>query len=148
MTILPKSFKSVLFVVIQLSCIIVIFISGTALPGNVFYYFIIILFLIPGLWALFSMKFRFNVAPELLPGSRIITSGPYKYIRHPMYTTVLGTTLTVVIFSFTYFLLMIWLILLITLLMKLFYEESLIEKEFGGYADYKSKSKRIIPFIF
>ena len=148
MTILPKSFKSVLFVVIQLSCIIVIFISGTALPGNVLYYFIIVLFLIPGLWALFNMKFRFNVAPELLPGSKIITSGPYKYIRHPMYTTVLGTTLTVVIFSFTYFLLMIWLILFITLLMKLSYEEFLLEKEFGGYADYKAKTKRIIPFIF
>ncbi|MCI0473559.1 MAG: hypothetical protein L0Y76_08260, partial [Ignavibacteria bacterium] len=135
-------------IVIQLACIIVIFISGTALPGDLLYYILIALFLIPGIWGLFNMKFRFNVAPELLPGSEIIMSGPYKFIRHPMYTTVLGITLTVVIFSFTYFLLMIWLILLVTLLMKLSYEEFLLEKEFSGYADYKAKTKSIIPFIF
>ncbi|MCU0372821.1 MAG: hypothetical protein MUE56_06215 [Ignavibacteria bacterium] len=148
MTILPKSFKSVLFVVIQLACIIVIFISGTVLPGNFLYYFLVALFSVPGIWALAIMKFRFNVAPELLPGSQITMSGPYKYIRHPMYSTVLGTTLMVVIFSFTVYLMMIWMILFVTLLMKLSYEESLLEKEFGGYADYQTKTKRIIPFIF
>jgi|FrelakmetLWP11LW_1041352.scaffolds.fasta_scaffold57559_2 protein-S-isoprenylcysteine O-methyltransferase Ste14 len=148
MTILPKSVKSVLFIVIQLACIIVIFISGTAMPGNVIYYFLIMLFSIPGLWALLIMKFRFNVAPDLLSGSTLVNSGPYKFIRHPMYTTVLGITLMVVIFSFTYFLLLLWLILLITLLMKLTYEENLLGKEFKGYQEYKSTTKRLIPFLY
>jgi protein-S-isoprenylcysteine O-methyltransferase Ste14 len=148
MTILPKSLKSVLFVVIQLACMITIFISGNILPGSILYYALIIIFLIPGSWAVICMKFRFNVAPDLLSGSRLVMKGPYKFIRHPMYSTVLGITLIVVIFSFSFFLAVIWLILLITLIVKLSYEENLLEKEFSLYAEYKGKSKRLIPFLY
>jgi len=148
MQLLPKSVKSVLFIVIQLASIIVIFISGTVLQYKIIYYCLIILCLIPGVWGMYTMKFRFNVAPDLIYGSKFVTTGPYKYIRHPMYTSVLGITLIIVVFSFSYFLLMMWLILLVDLIMKLSYEENILLKEFSGYSGYKSKTKRLIPFVY
>jgi protein-S-isoprenylcysteine O-methyltransferase Ste14 len=94
------------------------------------------------------MRFRFNIAPDLIAGAEMVVIGPYKYIRHPMYTSVLGITLSVVIFSFSYFLLMIWVILFVTILMKLSYEETILLKKFPDYSDYKLKTKKLIPFLF
>jgi protein-S-isoprenylcysteine O-methyltransferase Ste14 len=46
--------------------------------------------LILGLWALnHNKRGNFNIQPKLKDGCHLVTSGAYKYIRHPMYTSVI-----------------------------------------------------------
>ncbi|MGD9613233.1 MAG: isoprenylcysteine carboxylmethyltransferase family protein [Kiritimatiellia bacterium] len=43
-----------------------------------------------GLWALAAMPIRqLRVVPETHPAGRLVRSGPYRMIRHPMYSAVL-----------------------------------------------------------
>jgi len=148
MKLAPASFESAVYVVIQFACLIVIFLNVSLVPHNIYLIFGIALFLFIGIWAIFIMKFNFNVAPDVLSDAKLVVSGPYKYIRHPMYTSVLGITLCYVVETFSVFNLMMLVVLLIDLLMKLNYEEKMLAKSYREYGNYKKRTKRIIPYIF
>ncbi|WP_455139331.1 methyltransferase family protein [Candidatus Hodarchaeum mangrovi] len=80
----------------------------------------------------------------------LITTGLYKYLRHPMYS---GTLLGVIGFAFVSqsiiissvtFILYFWIFKA-----RLIYEEKLLEETFGDeYQKYKAVSYRLIPFIY
>ena len=41
-------------------------------------------------WALAANRpGNFNIRPTPRPGGALVTSGPYRWVRHPMYTSVL-----------------------------------------------------------
>ena len=102
-----------------------------------------------GLWALKTMTFRnLNILPEIRPGSRLIIHGPYRYIRHPMYSALLLVTFALMVDTFSPARLILWIILAIDLWVKLTFEESLLAQRFGEYRDYQHRTKRIIPFFF
>lgn len=148
MKLAPASIESAVYVMIQFACLIVIFLNVSIVPHNIYLIFGIALFLFIGIWAIFVMKLNFNIAPDVLSGAKLIRQGPYKFVRHPMYTSVLGISLFYVIDNYTIFNTMVFLILFIDLVMKLNYEEKLLEKRFKEYAEYKRDTKRIIPFLY
>jgi protein-S-isoprenylcysteine O-methyltransferase Ste14 len=98
-----------------------------------------------GLWAIVSMRARVSVLPEPNNVDELITRGPYRYIRHPMYLAVLVTTGSFVINIATG---LLWLLLFAVLLFKLGYEERLLLAKFKTYSKYCTETKRLIPFIF
>jgi protein-S-isoprenylcysteine O-methyltransferase Ste14 len=148
MRLAPASFESAVYVMIQFASIIVIFLNVSIVPHNLYFVFGIALFLLIGMRAISVMKFKFNIAPDIVSDAQLRIEGPYKLIRHPMYTSVLGFTLMYVIDSFSVFNLIMFVILVVDLLMKLNYEEKLLMKKFPEYSEYRKRTKRIIPFIF
>lgn len=148
MKIIFRSVFSVFLVIIQFTCIILLALKGTIITTNFFLLISQIVFILLGIWALVSMKFRFNISPDLLEGSEFINVGPYKYIRHPMYLATLGITLCWILPDFTPLLFIIWIILLINLLIKLHYEESILKQKFIFYQEYSKQTKKLIPFIY
>jgi hypothetical protein len=43
-----------------------------------------------GVWTLaFNRPGNFNIRPDLKPDARLVLDGPYAYVRHPMYVSVL-----------------------------------------------------------
>ncbi len=79
----------------------------------------------------------------------VISTGPYAWIRHPMYTG------TLVWFFFTSPALGSWwgmpatLPMLVILVFRIFDEERFLREHLPGYAEYCSKVRwRLIPFIF
>ncbi len=144
----PASRKSAVLVVLQFAALIAIFINTDLIPRNVYTASGVLLFGALGLWAIAVMKFNFNVAPEPVKNSVLIEKGPYKYIRHPMYTSVLGITASTITNDFSLYRLMLYSILLITLLIKLDYEEKILEGKFPEYKDYKKRTKRLVPYLF
>ena len=86
---------------------------------------------------------------EVHENQKVIDTGLYGIIRHPMYaiTILLFLAMSLVlgsIFSFG-----IFLIYPILIVKRIKFEEELLERELKGYAEYKNKVKyKIIPFIW
>lgn len=144
----PASLKTAMLVFIQFLCIGILAATGKIIPGNIFLLILLISSLILALWAMIIMKFYFNAAPEVLDGVALRTKGPYRLIRHPMYTSLLGLGSAWIISDFTYFRLFIFIILIANLIIKLSFEEKFLTEKFPDYIEYSRKTKRLIPFIF
>jgi len=91
---------------------------------------------------------NFNIRPDIKDSGVLITNGIYGYIRHPMYASVLVIMFGVIILYPSEFEYILYTLLVITLLIKLFYEESLWKFENKRYQEYMQTTKRLIPFVF
>ncbi len=91
---------------------------------------------------------NFNIRPDIKKDCQLVTTGIYSFIRHPMYTSVLLCMLSVVLLYPMPYEYGLFGILLLTLLIKLFYEESLWIYESKEYREYSKKTKRLIPYLF
>jgi protein-S-isoprenylcysteine O-methyltransferase Ste14 len=90
----------------------------------------------------------FRIAPDPSGHTRLVTWGPYRWVRHPMYSAIL----LVVAPS--------WLgippdwraagfvALVAVLVTKLLHEERLLQTHFEGYAAYRATSWRLAPGVY
>lgn len=102
-----------------------------------------------GLLALYKNRVgNFNIRPDIKIDGVLVTEGIYKYIRHPMYSSVLVSMAGIVILYPMVYEYVLYALLLVTLLVKLHYEESLWKCESEEYINYCKSSKKIIPFIY
>ncbi len=91
---------------------------------------------------------NFNIRPEPKATGQLITSGPYRFIRHPMYSTVLIAALAFVVAENIWLKLGLWVALALVLSTKASFEEQLMREKFSEYGAYLERSNRFIPFIF
>ncbi len=100
-------------------------------------------------WAMFAMRFgNFNVVPYPVEKGEMISDGPYKVIRHPMYTSIFIFIAARLCGQFDYIKLVISIILIVGLVLKMLFEESLLCEHFPAYKSYMQKTKRVIPFVW
>lgn len=102
-----------------------------------------------GLWAIYSMGLRnVSVSPMVKQGAILIKNGPYKLIRHPMYTAIFLFVIPLVIIDPNAFRLIFGSLLFANMMVKLHFEEKLLSTSFDGYIEYKKHTYKIIPFLF
>jgi len=85
---------------------------------------------------------------EVQKGQKIIDTGLYKIVRHPMYfaTLFLFLSMPLILGSFISFI--IFLVYPFIIFKRINNEEKVLEKELIGYKEYKKKVKyKLIPFI-
>ncbi len=100
------------------------------------------------LWAVFVMKLgNFKIVPDVKVDGVLVTEPPYKYIRHPMYTSLILVSLGMILSAYSNFTLLIWLGLVVVLFVKAKYEESLLIAKFPDYEKYCTNTKSFIPFV-
>jgi len=93
-------------------------------------------------------KGNISIQPSIKEDCMLVTTGIYSHIRHPMYLSVLTGMLGIAIIYFTYYEIALYILLVVTLLVKLFYEESLWQCNGPQYKQYMKRTKRLIPFVF
>lgn len=100
------------------------------------------------LWALAANRpGNFNIRPTPRHGGTLITSGPYRWIRHPMYTSVLLAAAAAAWQSFETADAMVWLALLGVLMAKATIEERALVRRFPDYQDYRVRTTRFVPWL-
>ena len=101
-----------------------------------------------GIWALMHNRLgNFNIQPKLKENSKLVTTGIYGYIRHPMYSSVILMVLALVVASPTLWEIFLFLALIVVLWLKARREEMLWSGHDEAYIAYKKKSKFFIPFL-
>jgi len=139
--------KGKLLVALQLGLIAALFLTGPWVARRWF-----VLEFLGGLvlaWAVATMGLRhLRTHPDVAPGAPLLTRGPYRWIRHPMYAGVLVGTGALVLERFTWERAVLWLGLLGVLLGKIGLEESLLRARFAEYDAYCRRTKRLLPFVF
>ena len=86
---------------------------------------------------------------EVQENQKVIDTGLYGIVRHPMYavTVLLFLTMPLILGSIISFI--IFLIYPIIICQRIKNEERVLEKDLKGYTEYKKKVKyRIIPFVW
>lgn len=136
-------------VIIQFLCIAVVFASGPLWAEAKAPFWLELAGFALGFWALVAMKpNNISIMPEVRSSAQLVRNGPYRFIRHPMYTAILVASLAVVLDSFSWYRLAVWGILLATLLVKISREESFLVQHFETYREYMTTTKKLVPFVY
>ncbi len=99
-------------------------------------------------WAIRVIQLKhLKISPEINPANALVTHGPYKWIRHPMYTSLLLVTFCFILNDFSWMRLAVWSALFVNLLIKISVEEKLLRNHYSDYSKYQSKTKKLFPFI-
>ena len=96
--------------------------------------------------ASFSIRTSLSIFPDPKKGAKLAQGGLYKYVRHPIYSSVLFFSLGVVLIDDSYFKLILLVLLYVLFYYKSIFEEELLSKKFKDYKEYARKTPRFIPF--
>jgi protein-S-isoprenylcysteine O-methyltransferase Ste14 len=141
--------KARILVFIQLGCIILILASGSPVAYQPLLLLLQIAGMAIGIWAVAAMGVgNMNISPLVKEGAVLVTRGPYRLIRHPMYLAVLLVIWPLIIDRFSLLRVTAGFVLTTNLIIKMLYEERLLKKQFAEYEAYMKATKRLIPAIF
>ena len=85
---------------------------------------------------------------RVLGDHEVISTGPYKLVRHPAYTGMLTAHLGVVIFFFNFYTLAALLLVLFPAMVTRILVEEKALFELPGYPEYAATHKRLLPLIW
>ena len=140
--------------------IVVLILRLTGLKSSIFLYYIpnmslriigtvlVVLGIVLAVWARFYLGRNWGMPLSEKEGAELVTSGPYAYIRNPIYAGVFLALLgSVLVFG------ALWLLILVLygayFMYSVFGEEKIMERLFPNrYPAYRARTKRIIPWVW
>jgi protein-S-isoprenylcysteine O-methyltransferase Ste14 len=102
-----------------------------------------------GLWALSANRLgNFNIRPLPRAGGRLIQHGPYRWIRHPMYSALLLAGVAAARLAAD---IETWLVLgalAVVLVIKAIVEERGMVERHPAYREYQQRTRRFVPGLY
>ncbi len=100
------------------------------------------------IWARITFGRRsFHAAANTTEGE-LVTSGPYRWLRHPVYASIIYFFLACLI-PYPFIKTFVGIFLICGgLFVRMIIEEKFLLVAYAEYADYSKRTKRVIPFLF
>ena len=99
-------------------------------------------------YSIFVLGRSFTVDVATRPGQKVITSGPYRWIRHPSYTGSLLTLLGILLCCANWLSFIALACAIAGYAYRIRVEESVLAESLGDeYRDYMRRTRRLIPFL-
>ena len=142
--------KTSLIVFFQKLFLLLFLLSGPLFAKNIYLLLVELSAIALGAWAVILMmrKSKFRVDPQPAQNAHLLDTGPYRYIRNPMYSAIILGFGAILADSFSLLRLVMYILVIAVHLAKISVEEKLLQELFKDYAAYKSRTKRLIPFIY
>jgi len=114
---------------------------------------IIAIFIFLSAYLLYAKVIRENAylsrTIEVQETQKVVDTGPYAIVRHPMYTATIFLFLSMPLILGSLWAFLIFLVYPFIVAKRIKFEELFLEKELEGYKEYKQKIKyRLLPFIW
>lgn len=98
-------------------------------------------------WSVWSLRTLDRSLSVLAQARTLVSHGPYRLVRHPLYLGELVAALGIVLLGFTLKAAVAWLFLVGLQAFRASKEEALLSSHVPGYAEYRSRTSLIIPGI-
>ncbi len=130
---------------VALSC----FPVGLKNMGSIYWLLLCVLGTASGITTLFYNKIgNFSMYPELKPRANLITTGPYQYIRHPMYVSLVIMMIGIALYNFHWLNGLGLVLVSLAVVSKACIEEKLLQMHFPKFAAYQQQTNRFIPYVY
>jgi protein-S-isoprenylcysteine O-methyltransferase Ste14 len=101
------------------------------------------------IWARFILGSSWSANPSIRQNHELVLRGPYRIVRHPIYTGILAMFLGSALQSGQLRSLLGFIVCAVALLMKVAVEERLMLHQFGEhYLNYRAHVRRLVPFLY
>jgi protein-S-isoprenylcysteine O-methyltransferase Ste14 len=101
------------------------------------------------IWARAVIGKNWSGRVTLKENHELVQRGPYRLVRHPIYTGLILMTLGTALLIGRYGALAGWIVLTLSFWIKSRQEESLMLHQFPAeYAAYRQRTKRLVPFVY
>lgn len=109
------------------------------------------LLFVPGMYLVVSSVLAlggsFSILPQPRAGGRLVVSGAYRYLRHPIYTGLLLGLLGLALMAPYWIKLLLWAALVAFLPIKARIEEAQLARQYPAYQAYKARTGMFLPRI-
>lgn len=144
-----ETIYSIILTIIQYTTLTALLYLLTWMSSNIFLMIIQVIGFTVAIWAVLEMnKGKINIAPTIRKNASLITSGPYKLVRHPMYLSLILSLTPTIISHYNQTIIIIFAVFLINLYIKMMFEERLLKNYFTDYSEYMKKSWRLVPYVY
>jgi protein-S-isoprenylcysteine O-methyltransferase Ste14 len=100
------------------------------------------------IWVISVNRFAASVI-QIEAGQAVVSTGPYRIVRHPMYSVAIVMFLFIPLALGSYFALPAFALLIPLLVLRLLNEEKVLGRELPGYAEYCLRTRfHLIPFVW
>jgi protein-S-isoprenylcysteine O-methyltransferase Ste14 len=98
-------------------------------------------------WAQVTLGKSWSDTPRMMKEQTLITSGPYQFIRHPIYTAFILILGSMLLISANWLIGLAWMgMTIMEVASRIGFEESLMREYFGDeYREYMKKTGRLLP---
>jgi protein-S-isoprenylcysteine O-methyltransferase Ste14 len=99
-------------------------------------------------WARFHLGRNWNKEPSIQENHELVTSGPYRFVRHPIYTGIILALVGSAV-ALGPIWLIIFFVLTFVFVTRIRTEEGFMMRLFPDqYSEYKKRTKALIPFVW
>jgi protein-S-isoprenylcysteine O-methyltransferase Ste14 len=99
-------------------------------------------------WVMKTNRFAARTI-QVEPGQQVISSGPYRVVRHPMYSGICVMLLATPLALGSYFALPAFVLVIPLVVLRLLNEEKVLRQDLPGYAEYCLRTRfRLVPFVW
>lgn len=115
------------------------------IPGSV----LTLIGLLGAVWARMYLGRNWSGYVTYKEDQTLVTTGPYRYVRHPIYTSMILMFIGTILYNGSLFVSIFFIILAINFILRTRKEEEIMTRLFGEkYTNYMKRTKRLIPFIY